>query len=85
MTVLPWLNGAEHRRLQAIRQYLRFGYPNIRVGEQIPSLRHRMTISLLGPSARWRIRRHRYEIPLEVRGYHALQRLKSGFGVYERF
>ncbi len=85
LTVLPWLNGAGHRRLQAVRQYLRFGYPNIRVGEQIPSLCHRMTVSLFGPSARWRIRRHRYEIPLEIRGYQALQRLKSGFGVYDRF
>ncbi len=85
LTVLPWLNGAAHRRLQAIRQYLRFGYPQVRVGEHPHTFRHRLALGVLGPSARWRIRRHRYGLPLEVRGYEALQRLKAGLSVYERF
>lgn len=85
LTVLPWLNGAAHRRLQAIRQYLRFGFPQVRVGEHAHTYRHRLALSVLGPSARWRIRRHRYGLPWEVRGYQALQRLKAGLSVYERF
>lgn len=85
LTVLPWLNGAAHRRLQAIRQYLRFGYPQVRVGEHPHTYRHRLALGVLGPSARWRIRRHRYALPWEVRGYEALQRLKAGWNVYERF
>ncbi len=85
LTLLPWLNGAAHRRLQAIRQYLRFGYPQVRVGEHPQSYRHRLAMTALGPSARWRVRRHRYGLPWEVRGYQALQRLKAGWSVYERF
>jgi radical SAM superfamily enzyme YgiQ (UPF0313 family) len=85
LTVLPWLNGAAHRRLQAIRQYLRFGYPQVRVGEHPHTRRHRLALSVLGPSARWRLRRHRYGLPWEVRGYEALQRFKAGLNVYERF
>lgn len=85
VTVLPWLQGAEHRRLQDIRQYLRLGYPNVRVGEDRGSLRHRAALRLLGPSARWRMRHHRYDLPVEIRGYEAAQKWKPGWRVYERF
>lgn len=84
VTVLPWLQGAEHRRLQDIRQYLRLGYPNVRVGEDRGSLRHRAALRLLGPSARWRMRNHRYGLPVEIRSYEAAQRWKPAWKVYER-
>jgi anaerobic magnesium-protoporphyrin IX monomethyl ester cyclase len=38
VTRLPWLDEDEHRRLQAIRQYLRFGYHQVNVGEKPPPL-----------------------------------------------
>ena len=85
LTVLPWLNGPRHRRLQALRQYLRFGYPQVRVGEHVHTWRHRVAIHLLGPSSRWRIRRHWYGLPWEVKGYQALQVLKARLVVYDRY
>ncbi len=85
LTTLPWLQGAPHRRLQDIRQYLRFGFPNVRVGEDRGSLRHRLALRALGPTARWRLRAHRYRAPLEVRAYEAAQRLKPSLRIYDRF
>lgn len=84
-TELPWLAGADHRLLQDIRQYLRLGYPNVRVGEDRGSLRHRLALRMLGPPARWRLRGHRYGLPLEVRGYEAAQRLRPSLRIYDRF
>ncbi|MEL6342556.1 MAG: radical SAM protein [Myxococcota bacterium] len=85
LTVLPWLKGRRHQRLQDIRQYLRFGYPNVRVGEDQGSWRHRLALTVLGPSARWRLQNHRYRLPVEVRGYHAAQKLKPSLQIYDRF
>jgi hypothetical protein len=34
LQVLPWLSGRKHDRLQALRQYIRFGYHQVKVGEQ---------------------------------------------------
>lgn len=85
VTELPWLRGKAHRRLQDIRQYLRFGYPNVRVGDDPGSRRHRATLALLGPSARWRLQRHRYEAPLGVRAYEAARHIRPALGLYERF
>lgn len=85
LTELPWLHGARHQRLQDIRQYLRFGYPNVRVGEDQGSIRHRLALRLLGPTSRWRIRNHRYGLPVEVRGYTTAQRLKPSVQIYDKF
>ena len=85
ITTLPWLRGAQHRRLQDIRQYLRFGFPNVRVGEDRGSLRHRLALRTLGPSARWRLRAHHYRAPLEVRAYELAQRIAPSISVYSRF
>ena len=84
ITVLPWLRGARHRRLQDIRQLLRLGYPNVRVGEDQGSRRHRVALRTLGPAARWRLRTHRYSAPLEIRAYEAAQRFDPRLAVHER-
>lgn len=85
LTVLPWLQGRRHRRLQDIRQYLRFGYPNVRVGEDRGSWRHRLALTVLGPSARWRLQNHHYSLAVEIRGYRTAQKLKPDLQIYERF
>lgn len=85
VTELPWLAGSPHQRLQDIRQYLRLGFPNVRVGEDRGSLRRRAALKVLGPSSRWRLREHRYGLPLELRGYEALKRARPRWGVYERY
>ena len=47
VTRLPWLSEGRHRRLQAIRQYLRFGYHQVNVGEKPYPLKHRMLLKRL--------------------------------------
>ena len=81
---LPWLRGAQHRRLQAIRQYLRFGYHQVKVGEKSHSWRHTAILNLLRPSSRYRIRSKNFHLPFEIYGYWGLQRLKS-FNLYYRY
>lgn len=85
ITRLPWLSAAEHRRLQAIRQYLRFGYHQVNVGEKAHSRRHQLVLNLFQPSSRLRIRHKRFELPLEVYAYWGLQKLKTGFAAPGRF
>ncbi len=82
---LPWLDEAQHRRLQAIRQYLRFGYHQVRVGEKSHSRRHALLLKLLKPTSRLRIRTKAFALPVEIYGYWGLQKLKSSFRLYERY
>ena len=85
VTRLPWLTEAQHRRLQTVRQYLRFGYHQVNAGEKQHALRHRLILGLFKPSARARIRHKWFALPAEVVAYSMLQRLKAGFSASERF
>jgi radical SAM superfamily enzyme YgiQ (UPF0313 family) len=85
LTVLPWLNGGKHTRLQAIRQYIRFGYHQIKVGEQQHSWKHRLLLNAFQPSSQYRIRKHQFKFPIEVYSYWSLQRLKKDWLHAERF
>ena len=85
ITRLPWHGPAQHRRLQAIRQFLRFGYHQVNVGEKPHSGRHRLLLNLLKPFSRLRVRHKWFGVPWEVYGYWGLQRLKPSLGIDERF
>jgi anaerobic magnesium-protoporphyrin IX monomethyl ester cyclase len=85
LQVLPWLSGRKHDRLQAIRQYLRFGYHQVVVGEQRNSWQHRLLFDALKPIARYRLKRHQFKFPLEIYGYRSLLRLKRDLLHSERF
>jgi len=85
LQVLPWLNGGKHQRLQAIRQFIRFGYHQVKVGERQFSWRHRLLLNALKPSAQYRLKKHRFDFPVEVYGYWGLQRLKKDLLHAERF
>lgn len=76
LTVLPWLDGEQHARLQNIRQYLRIGYPVIKVGEIPRSRAERVSQALLRPVARYRIRHHAYRFPAELRTLDVLRAVK---------
>lgn len=76
LTVLPWLDGERHRRLQNIRQYLRIGYPVVKVGEVPRSIPERVSQAALRPLARYRLRHRRYGFPAELRALDALRALK---------
>ncbi len=84
ITRLPWMTRREHARLQAIRQYLRFGYHQVNVGEKPPSRRHQMIRKLFQPSSRYRIRNKQFGFPWEVYAYRGIQQLK-GFHAQQRF
>ncbi|NIR49210.1 radical SAM protein [candidate division KSB1 bacterium] len=85
ITELPWLSGDKYRHLQAIRQYLRFGYHQVKVGEKNHSWKHLLLLNLLRPTARYRIRTKKFRFPLEIYGYWGFQKLKRGFDLYERY
>ena len=84
ITRLPWLTDAEHRQLQAIRQYLRFGYHQVNVAEKPPSRRHQLVLDLFQSSSRYRVRNKKFGFPWEVYAYWGLQLLK-GFHAEQRF
>jgi radical SAM superfamily enzyme YgiQ (UPF0313 family) len=85
ITELPWISDKKHRKLQAIRQYLRFGYHQVKVGEKHHSWKHTLLLNLLKPTSRLRIRTKQFTFPFEIYGYSGLQRLKSSFNIYDRF
>ncbi|RMF66626.1 MAG: radical SAM protein [Calditrichaeota bacterium] len=85
ITELPWIGKRKQRQLQAIRQYLRFGYHQVKVGERHHSWRHSLLLKLLRSPSRYRIRTKNFALPLEIYGYQALQKVKGGFHLYERF
>ncbi|MEI9811449.1 MAG: radical SAM protein [Acidobacteriota bacterium] len=65
-TVLPWLNGAEHRRLQVMRDYLRLAFNRIPIRrEQKGGFSRRMHDWIAGP-ARWRLDHDVYAMPFEL-------------------
>ncbi len=65
-TVLPWLNGRNHRRVQVMRDYLRVAFNRVPIASD---RRHRITrlvhqaISL---PARWRLDHEVYALPFEI-------------------
>jgi anaerobic magnesium-protoporphyrin IX monomethyl ester cyclase len=76
LTELPWLDGDRHARLQNIRQYLRLGYPVVKVGEVPRSRAERLAQRTLGPIARYRVRHHAYGFPAELRALDTMKTLK---------
>jgi hypothetical protein len=85
LQVLPWLQSGKHRRLQAIRQFIRFGYHQVKVGEHHHSWRHRLLLNALRPSAQYRLKRHQFVFPVEIYSYWGLQRFKKDLIHHERF
>lgn len=85
ITRLPWMDKRQHWRLQAIRQYLRFGYHQVNVGEKPASVRHRLILKLLKPLSRYRVRNKLFGFPWEIYTYRGLQQLKLGFHAEQRF
>ncbi|HWB86673.1 MAG TPA: radical SAM protein [Bryobacteraceae bacterium] len=65
-TVLPWLKGRQHKRLQVMREYLRVAFRRV----PIAARRHRrlgdIAQSLIGAPARWRLDHDVYAFPLEL-------------------
>lgn len=76
-TTLPWLHGREHRRVQNMREYLRLAYKRetIAVGHNGARPVIDGLVEMSRRLARWRLRRHFYDLPLEIWAQNAARQL----------
>jgi len=65
-TVLPWLKGREHLRVQNMREYMRVAFHRVPIGKyRVPAL-NRVLFDLISRPARWRLDHHVYSFPVEL-------------------
>jgi radical SAM superfamily enzyme YgiQ (UPF0313 family) len=65
-TVLPWLNGREHKRLQVTRDYLRIAFDRVPIAADTRKRFTRITQKALSFPARWRLDHDVYGLPVEL-------------------
>jgi anaerobic magnesium-protoporphyrin IX monomethyl ester cyclase len=65
-TVLPWLKGNEHRRLQVMRDYLRLAFERFPIGADTRSRSTRLIQKSFSIPARWRLDHDVYALPVEL-------------------
>jgi radical SAM superfamily enzyme YgiQ (UPF0313 family) len=65
-TVLPWLKGRDHRRVQNMREYMRVAFHRVPIGKyRVPAL-NRLVFNLISGPARWRLDHHVYSFPVDL-------------------
>jgi anaerobic magnesium-protoporphyrin IX monomethyl ester cyclase len=65
-TVLPWLNGREHKRLQVMRDYLRIAFDRVPIAADTRNRSTRVAQKVLSIPARWRLDHDVYGLPIEL-------------------
>ena len=65
-TVLPWLKGREHQRLQVMRDYLRIAFDRVPIAADTRSRFTRTAQKALAYPARWRLDHDAYGWPMEL-------------------
>ena len=65
-TVLPWLTGRDHKRLQVLRDYLRIAFDRVPIAADTRKRSMRMAQKLLSFPARWRLDHDAYTLPVEL-------------------
>ena len=65
-TVLPWLTGRDHKRLQVLRDYLRIAFDRVPIAADTRKRSMRMAQKLLSFPARWRLDHDAYALPVEL-------------------
>ena len=65
-TVLPWLSGREHKRLQVTRDYLRIAFDRVPIAADTRKRSTRIAQRILSFPARWRLDRDLYRFPVEL-------------------
>jgi hypothetical protein len=74
-TVLPWLKGAEHERVQNMREFMRVAFHRVPIGKyRVPAL-NRVLFDLISRPARWRLDHHVYSFPVELWARKAAQKV----------
>ncbi len=66
-TVLPWLKGARHERVQTMREYLRVAFRRVPIGVSKTNALQRIVHGSIGVAARWRLDHDVYAFPFELR------------------
>src|SRR6202035_4389731 len=64
--VLPSLSGAEHKRLQVMREYLRIAFDRVPIAADTRSRSTRLIQKALSLPARWRLDHDVYRAPAEL-------------------
>ncbi len=59
-TVLPWLKGDDHTRVQNMREYMRVAFHRIPIGKYRTPALSRFIFELISKPARWRLDHHVY-------------------------
>ena len=65
-TVLPWLKGSEHQRLQTMREYMRVAFQRVPIGRQPKRMLAERLHQWIGAPARWRLDHDFYAAPVEL-------------------
>jgi anaerobic magnesium-protoporphyrin IX monomethyl ester cyclase len=65
-TVLPWLRGKEHQRVQTMRDYLRIAFNRAPIANNEQGWLARSVRNLTSFPARWRLDRDFYDFPIEL-------------------
>jgi len=76
-TVLPWLKGRSHRRVQVMRDYLRMAFDRVPIAKLDSSSMIQLVQKSLSYPARWRLEHDVYGLPLEVWVNRKLKRFVS--------
>jgi radical SAM superfamily enzyme YgiQ (UPF0313 family) len=74
-TVLPWLKGRKHRRVQIMREYLRVAFNRVPIKKTRSGLGRRLAHDLISAPARWRLDHDFYAFPFEIWLKNALNRV----------
>jgi radical SAM superfamily enzyme YgiQ (UPF0313 family) len=65
-TVLPWLKGRQHQRVQRMREYLRVAFNRVPIGVQKKHPVNRLVHKTISLPARWRLDHDVYAAPVEL-------------------
>jgi len=65
-TILPWLKGRAHERVQTMREYLRIAFHRVPIGVKQKNRLQRVVHGMIGVPARWRLDHHYYSYPIEL-------------------
>lgn len=74
-TVLPWLKGRDHQRLQAMREYMRVAFHRVPIGKYRTNALSRAIFNLISVPARWRLDHHVYAFPVDLWARKTAQRV----------
>jgi anaerobic magnesium-protoporphyrin IX monomethyl ester cyclase len=74
-TVLPWLKGREHQRVQTMREYMRLAFNRIPIGRLPRHAFAQRVHEWISAPARWRLDHDFYALPVELWMKNAASRL----------